>query len=100
MSAEFAKDGEAAPGTAIGMLSLYVADHKAGEGRIKTQPAAYAIAGAALTVGWSHDMFSRDYPGERLWRFTGDTIEFVAVDVSGEPYVDLEREATAMQVCE
>ena len=28
--------------------------------------------------------------------FTGGTIKRVAVDVSGEPYVDLEREAQAM----
>ena len=36
------------------------------------------------------------YPGERPWRFTGGTLRTVAVDVSGEPYVDLEREAAAM----
>ena len=37
-----------------------------------------------------------DYPGERPWRFTGGTIKRVAVDVSGEPFIDLEREAQAM----
>ena len=37
-----------------------------------------------------------DYPGERPWRFTGGTIHRVAVDVSGEPFIDLEREAAAM----
>ncbi len=30
------------------------------------------------------------------YRFTGGTIKRVAVDVSGEPYIDLEREAQAM----
>jgi hypothetical protein len=30
------------------------------------------------------------------WAFTGGTINRVAVDVTGEPYVDLEREAVAM----
>jgi arylsulfatase len=30
------------------------------------------------------------------WRFTGGTIRRVAVDVSGEHYIDLEREAAAM----
>lgn len=30
------------------------------------------------------------------YRFTGGTIKRVAVDVSGEPYLDLEREARAM----
>ncbi|HTQ91704.1 MAG TPA: hypothetical protein VMK84_19635 [Streptosporangiaceae bacterium] len=37
-----------------------------------------------------------DYPGERPYRFTGGTIKRVAVDVSGEPYLDLERQAEAM----
>ena len=37
-----------------------------------------------------------DYPGTRPWRFTGGTIRRVAVDVSGQPYIDLEREAAAM----
>ena len=32
----------------------------------------------------------------RLTRFTGGTIKRVAVDVSGEPYIDLEREAALM----
>ena len=37
-----------------------------------------------------------DYPGKQPWRFTGGTIRRVAVDVSGEAYIDLEREAAAM----
>jgi arylsulfatase len=96
LSASFDKDGEQGPGVATGMLSLYVGDKKVGEGRIALQPGAYAIAGAALTVGRSRGAVSSDYPGQRPWRFTGGTIKFVAVDVSGEPYVDLEREAAAM----
>jgi hypothetical protein len=36
------------------------------------------------------------YPGERPWAFVGGTIKRVAIDVSGEPYLDLEREAVAM----
>ena len=39
---------------------------------------------------------TNDYPGSMPWEFTGGTIHRVAVDVSGDPYVDLEREATAM----
>ena len=34
-----------------------------------------------------------DYPGESPYEFTGARIDRVAVDVSGEPYVDLERQA-------
>jgi arylsulfatase len=37
-----------------------------------------------------------DYPGKAPWRFTGGTIKRVAVDVSGDSYIDLEREAAAM----
>ena len=37
-----------------------------------------------------------DYPGEPPYRFTGGTIDRVAIDVSGEPYIDLEREAALM----
>jgi hypothetical protein len=39
---------------------------------------------------------TEDYPGDRPWRFTGGTINRVAVDVSGQPYLDLQREAAAM----
>jgi hypothetical protein len=42
------------------------------------------------------DAVTDDYPGDAPWQFTGGTINRVAVDVSGEPYVDLEREAVAM----
>ena len=37
-----------------------------------------------------------DYPGEHPYVFTGGTIKRVAIDVSGNPYFDLEREAQAM----
>jgi arylsulfatase len=37
-----------------------------------------------------------DYPGERPYRFTGGIIRRVAFDVSGQPYLDLERQAAAM----
>jgi arylsulfatase len=99
LSAEFAKDGEVAPGTATGLLSLYVGKNKVGEGRIKLQPGDYGL-GTAVTVGRSDRQVASDYPGRRPWRFTGGTLKHVAVDVSGEPYVDLERAAQAMLVRE
>jgi hypothetical protein len=72
-------------------------DHKVGEARIKTQLGAFAIAGAGLCVGRDPgEPIADDYPGEAPYRFTGGTINRVAVDVSGEPYVDLEREAELM----
>ena len=37
-----------------------------------------------------------DYPGVRPYAFAGGTIQEVIVDVSGEPYVDIEKEALAL----
>jgi hypothetical protein len=97
LSASFDKDGEDPPGVATGILSLYHGDHKVGEGRIKTQPGPFALAGEGLCVGRdSGEPVTDDYPGAQPWQFTGGTIKRVAVDVSGEPYVDLEREAAAL----
>jgi arylsulfatase len=97
LSASFDKDGEDPPGVATGVLSLYHGDRKVGEGRIKTQPGGFAIAGEGLCVGRDGgEPVTDDYPGAPPWRFTGGTIKRVAVDVSGAPYVDLEREAAAL----
>ena len=94
LSASFDKDGEDPPGVATGMLSLYHGDKKVGEGRIKTQPGYFSLAGEGLCVGRdSGEAVTDDYPGTSPHRFTGGTIKRVAVDVSGEPYLDLEREA-------
>ncbi len=97
VSASFDKDGEDPPGVAVGTLSVYYGDRKVGEGRIKTQPGAFGLAGKGLCVGRdSGEPVTGDYPGEPPWRFSGGTINWVAVDVSGQPYLDLEREAAAM----
>jgi arylsulfatase A-like enzyme len=97
LSAAFDKDGEEVPGLATGILSLYHGDHKVGEGRIKTQPGKFSIAGEGLCVGRDGgEAVTDEYPGSMPWHFTGGTIKRVAVDVSGDPYVDLEREAVAM----
>jgi arylsulfatase A-like enzyme len=95
LSASFDKDGEDPPHVSTGLLSLYHGDKKVGEGRIKTQPGPFAIAGEGLCVGRdSGDAITDDYPSPSA--FAGGTIDRVAVDVSGEPYLDLEREAQAM----
>ncbi len=97
LSASFVKDGEDPPHVSTGILSLYYNDKLVGEGRIKTQPGKFSLAGEGLTVGRDGgEAVSPDYPGTRPWAFTGGTLHRVAVDVSGEPYVDLEREAQAM----
>jgi hypothetical protein len=97
LSASFDKDGEDPPGVATGMLSLYHGDTKVGEGRIKTQPGMFEPTGEGLCVGRdSGAAVTDDYAGRSPHRFTGGIIKRVAVDVSGEPYIDLEREAVAM----
>jgi hypothetical protein len=83
------------------VLSLYHGDHKVGEGRIKTQLGAFAIAGAGLYVSRQDgEPVTQDYPGASPQTFSGGTIDRVAIDVSGEPYLDLEREAALMMMRE
>ncbi|MGV9870260.1 arylsulfatase [Rhodococcus koreensis] len=97
LAASFDKDGEDPPGTAHGVLTLYYGDRQVGEGRIRTQPGKFSIAGEGLSAGRdTGEPVTDDYPGTAPWAFTGGTLNRVAVDVSGEPYVDLEREAAAM----
>ncbi len=97
LSASFDKEGEDPPGIATGTLSLWHADEKVGEAKIKTQPGKFSIGGEGLCVGRDGGSgVTLDYPGTAPWSFKGGTIRRVAVDVSGEPYLDLEREAHAM----
>ena len=96
LSASFEKDGEDPPGVSTGILTLFHGDDKVGEARIKTQPAAFGLSGTDLTVGRAISNVTDDFPGQRPWTFTGGTLRTVAVDVSGEAYVDLERAAAAM----
>ena len=97
LSASFDKTGEEPKGVAHGVLSLYYGDRKVGEGEIKTQPGKFALAGEGLNVGRDGGSpVTADYPGDSPWAFTGGTLHRVVVDVSGDPFVDLEREAEAM----
>jgi arylsulfatase len=96
LSASFEKSGQE-PTCTTGTLSLYHGDQKVGEAAIKTQLGAFAIAGSGLYVGRQDgEVITDEYPGESPHHFTGGTIKHVAIDVSGEPFVDLEREAALM----
>ncbi len=93
-SASFAREGDnmAAEGT----LTLHVGETKVGEGRIKTQPGKFCIAGEGLNIGREGaEPVTDDYPGEAPWAFVGGTIEQAVIDVSGQPFVDLAMEARA-----
>ena len=97
LSASFDKKGEEPRGVANGILSLYFGETRVGEGQIKTQPGKFSLAGEGLCVGRdSGEPVTDGYPGSSPWAFKGGVINRVAIDVSGEPYVDLEREAVAM----
>jgi arylsulfatase len=97
LSAAFEKDGEDSTFSALGVASIFHGDTKVGEAKITTQPGKFSLAGEGLTVGRdSGEAVTDDYPGSAPWRFTGGTIHRVVIDVSGEPYLNLEREAQAM----
>jgi arylsulfatase len=96
LSASFEKEGEDPPGVAKGTLSLWYGDTKVGGAELRTQPGRFMLAGEGLTIGRDGgDPVTTDYPGDRPYHFVGGAINRVAVDVSGQPYVDLEREAHA-----
>jgi arylsulfatase A-like enzyme len=93
LSASFVKDGQS-PIAATGTLSLYHGEKKVGEGKIKTQLGAFAIAGSGLYVGrHAGEPLTDDYPGKAPYAFTGGTLHEVSVNVSGDPYIDIERHA-------
>jgi arylsulfatase len=92
VSASFEREGDSMP--AEGTLTLHAGEKEIGKGRIKTQPGKFSIAGEGLNVGKDGaEPVTDDYPGDPPWRFTGGTIARAAVDVSGEPFVDLAAEA-------
>jgi arylsulfatase A-like enzyme len=96
LTASFEKDRQESD-CATGTLSIYHGDRKVGEARIKTQLGAFAVAGSGLYVGRNPgEPVTQDYPGQPPHAFTGGTIDRIAIDVSGEPYHDLEREAALM----
>jgi hypothetical protein len=94
-SAEFRKTGDD-PQThsATGTLTLYVDTDQAGQAEITTQPGTFTLSGDGLSVGRdSGSAVSPNYTAP--FPFTGGTIERVAVDVSGDHYVDHEKEVIA-----
>ena len=57
----------------------------------------FSLAGEGPCLGRdSGEAVTADDPNVSPHRCTAGTIKRVAVDVSGDPYVDLEREAQAM----
>ena len=95
VSASFDRQGDAMPPE--GVLSLHIRDNKVGEGRILTQPGKFGLAGGGLVVGRSGDEPVSDaYVGQAPWPFTGGIIRRLFIDISGEPFADLARDAAAL----
>jgi arylsulfatase len=95
LSATFEKDGDTMP--TEGTLTLHFNDRAVGERRIRTQPGKFSLAGEGLNVGRDGgEPVTDDYPGTYPFPFVGGEIERVIIDVSGEPFVDLAKEAEAL----
>lgn len=81
-------------GESEGTAQLYVDDRAVAEAPMRTQTGHFTLCGDGLCVGFdSADRVSREY--EAPFTFTDGTILGVAIDVSDEIYLDLEREAVA-----
>jgi arylsulfatase A-like enzyme len=95
VSATFDKEGDAMP--TEGTLTLHIRDQAVGSARIKTQPGKFSLTGEGLNVGKDGgEPVTDDYPGSSPWALTGARVTKAVVDVSGEPFVDLAKEAVAI----
>jgi arylsulfatase len=95
LGVEFTKQKEDPKGVANGTLKMFINDRQVAEGRMKTQPGKFGLGGTGLRVGRdSGASVSDEY--KPPFRFTGGVINAVTINVSGEPYADLEKEAQAM----
>jgi arylsulfatase len=95
LGATFVREGTGMPAT--GTLSLFIDDEKVGEEQIMTQPGNFSLVGEGLNIGKdAGEPVTSDYAGTHPYAFTGGTIKQAIVDVSGEQYVDLEKEALAL----
>jgi hypothetical protein len=80
-----------------GTLSLRHGEAKVAEATIRTQFAPFDPSLPGLYVGQNEgETITDDCPGAAPHRFTGGTIQQIVIDVTGEPFIDLEREAARM----
>ncbi|RVW03114.1 arylsulfatase [Rhodococcus xishaensis] len=78
--------------TPVGNTTLYIDEHEMGtlEG-MRLQPATFSAVGEGIRVGRdTGQSVTRLYSAP--FRFSGGTVARVTADVSGEPYLDIERE--------
>ncbi|MGZ6913655.1 MAG: arylsulfatase, partial [Acidimicrobiia bacterium] len=97
LGVEFTKESQT-PQATTGSLALFIGEKKVGElAGVMIQNGKFNLCGEGLNIGRDGGApVTYDYPLERPWAVVGATIERVVVDVSGEAYLDLEKEALAM----
>ena len=91
---EFIREKAGEYGESLGTTTLYVDGNAVATGPMRAQIGKFTLSGDGLCVGYdSGDNVSEQYknPG----RFSGGTIQGVAIDVSDKAYVDLQRDAAA-----
>jgi arylsulfatase len=94
ITAEFSKTGDHPTGSATGKLTLYVDTEPVADDEIMTQPGVFSLTGDGLSVGRdSGSPVTAEYSAP--YAFAGGTIERVVIDVSGDHYVDHEKEVLA-----
>jgi arylsulfatase len=92
LGVEFTRESKGTHGEHLGTAKLYVNDKVVASGKMKTQPAKFTLSGDGMCIGWdSGDAVTDLYKTPA--RFTGGTIQAVAVDTGKESYEDLELEA-------
>jgi arylsulfatase A-like enzyme len=80
----------------LGTATLFINEQQVGQQDIETQLGAFSVAGEGFMVGrCAGAPVTPDYAGNHPWAFTGGTIKNVVLEVSGEAYIDLEKEAIA-----
>jgi arylsulfatase A-like enzyme len=97
LGAEFTKASQT-PEATMGSIALYIDDQQVGErAEVMIQNGKFSLCGEGLNIGRDGGApVTGDYTFERPWALVGAQIDRVIVDVSGEPYLDLEKEALAM----
>lgn len=92
LGARFAKTGTVAGShTPLGDVTLFIDEQAVGSlSAVEIHPGTFGLAGASLSIGRnSGSAVSSDYKAPYV--FTGGTIAQVVVDISGEPYENLEK---------
>ena len=96
-TAEFASKGQSTDPTMPGFdrnVDALRRHEKVGEGEIITQPGDFCLVGDGICVGRdSASPVTPEYTAP--FAFTGGTIDKVVVDVSGEKFVDHEKQVAA-----